>query len=263
MFLQNAVIVFSTASTAFTIMDVEFDVCIVDEATQLVEAHTALVLKPNLECLVLAGDHLQLPATVISEVARQNGYGVSLFERLIKTSPSLLLGTQYRMHPEILKFPNKKFYDGQIASASNVTANNYSREWSDKYRPIELIDTCSGKEETNEYNSKFNAFECEVTKFIVEDINKVRDREVNTSLGIITPYQAQVKRLSYLNRESTDTSKFSVKVMSVDGCQGQEFDIVIFSGMNFIESNTYFIILFHVLPPMRLCLFLVYVNFLL
>ena len=107
--LANAVIVFSTASTSYAVRKENFDICIVDEASQLVEAHTAQVLRPSLECLVLAGDHLQLPATVSSKVASDRGYEVSLFERLRKTIPSFFLDMQYLMHPEILKFPNKKF----------------------------------------------------------------------------------------------------------------------------------------------------------
>lgn len=63
----------------------EFSTCVVDEAAQLVEAHTAVLLHrcPELSQLVLVGDHMQLPATVISEEAKRRGYGVSTFERLV------------------------------------------------------------------------------------------------------------------------------------------------------------------------------------
>lgn len=60
------------------------DACIIDEAAQLVEAEASIVLAgfPRLRAMVLVGDHKQLPATVISQLAKEHGYGRSLFERL-------------------------------------------------------------------------------------------------------------------------------------------------------------------------------------
>ncbi|XLR62765.1 hypothetical protein S83_013437, partial [Arachis hypogaea] len=47
------------------------------------------------------GDPAQLPAAVISDVAKNHGYGTSLFERLMQAGyPVKMLKTQYRMHPE-------------------------------------------------------------------------------------------------------------------------------------------------------------------
>ena len=58
-----------------------FDVAIVDEAAQALEVATwgALLKAPR---VVLAGDHLQLPPTVISKAAEKGGLGRTLFERL-------------------------------------------------------------------------------------------------------------------------------------------------------------------------------------
>jgi hypothetical protein len=63
----------------------DFSACVVDEAGQLVEAHTAILPHrcPRLRLLLLAGDHMQLPATVCSQRAAECGHGVSTFERLI------------------------------------------------------------------------------------------------------------------------------------------------------------------------------------
>jgi superfamily I DNA and/or RNA helicase len=61
-----------------------FDVAVLDEAAQLVEAESCIVVArwPELKVLVLVGDHQQLPATVISQEAEAGGYGRSLFQRL-------------------------------------------------------------------------------------------------------------------------------------------------------------------------------------
>lgn len=54
---------------------------VIDEAAQALEAAcwAALLRAPR---AVLAGDHLQLPPTVISEQAAARGLGRTLFERL-------------------------------------------------------------------------------------------------------------------------------------------------------------------------------------
>ena len=58
-----------------------FDVCVIDEAAQALEAACwGALLKAKRA--VLAGDHLQLPPTIISEAAAARGLGRTLFERL-------------------------------------------------------------------------------------------------------------------------------------------------------------------------------------
>jgi hypothetical protein len=86
--LQEATLVLCTVSMAgggAMRRSGKFSTCVVDEAAQLVEAHTAIVLNrwPNLRLLVLVGDQMQLPATVFSQNAKDCGYGVSTFERLV------------------------------------------------------------------------------------------------------------------------------------------------------------------------------------
>jgi hypothetical protein len=78
--LAGARLVFSTVSTAGSRAMVDlrqdgFNVALIDEATQLVEASTAIMLSTDLCCLVLAGDNKQLPATVISQRATEVLFG--------------------------------------------------------------------------------------------------------------------------------------------------------------------------------------------
>eukprot|EP00850_Spirogloea_muscicola_P015831 SM000124S25963 [mRNA] locus=s124:290428:293698:- [translate_table: standard] len=57
-----------------------FDVIVIDEAGQALEAASWIALLQGRRC-VLAGDHLQLPPTVLSKEAERLGLGVTLFER--------------------------------------------------------------------------------------------------------------------------------------------------------------------------------------
>ena len=73
--------------------------------------------------MFLVGDPIQLPATVISKRAVSYGYDVSLFKRLQTAGyPVQVLDTQYRMHPDICRFPSKQFYDGGVKTGEGVEA---------------------------------------------------------------------------------------------------------------------------------------------
>ena len=68
----------------------------------------------------LSQDPNQLPPTVLSTDAQRLDYEQSLFVRLQKADPQavLLLSIQYRMHPEISRFPSLMFYDSKLMVCS-------------------------------------------------------------------------------------------------------------------------------------------------
>ena len=112
------------------------DGLIVDEAAQALESEVLIAFARRPRRCLLVGDPAQLPATMASEVARRAGHDVSLMQRLLNIAngeklavgaPGLrewytLLDTQYRMHPDISKFPSAQFYRGCVRDA-NVVLN--------------------------------------------------------------------------------------------------------------------------------------------
>ena len=64
-------------------MDEPFDLIVLDEAAQALEAECWIPLLRGRRC-VLAGDHLQLPPTIKSEEAARAGLGVTLFDRAVR-----------------------------------------------------------------------------------------------------------------------------------------------------------------------------------
>jgi DNA polymerase alpha-associated DNA helicase A len=135
----------------------EFDVVIVDEASQALEAQCwvpLLWVKANK--LVLAGDHLQLPPIIKSLNSKQSKAAkkdakktkdktdkageddaekpagkpakcitleTTLFDRLLALhGPSIkrMLTTQYRMHEKIMRFPSDELYDSKLIAADFV-----------------------------------------------------------------------------------------------------------------------------------------------
>ncbi len=87
-------------------------------------------LQFGVKSLILVGDTKQLPSTVVSDIAKQYNYDQSLFQRLQKAFEStnefenqvLQLRTQYRMHPDILHWPNAYFYKNRLESVEQATA---------------------------------------------------------------------------------------------------------------------------------------------
>ena len=79
------------------------DLVLVDEAGQSTELETLVPLTLQPRACLLVGDVKQLPATVVSDRAKQCKYGRSLIERLQLDNGrvALTLCQQYRMHPEI------------------------------------------------------------------------------------------------------------------------------------------------------------------
>jgi len=108
-----------------------FDVVIIDEASQQTEPASLVPLVKGCHKAVLVGDHVQLRPTV-QPIAQAVEADVSLFERLYRPrlddAPEpgpgpdagdgfisrLMLDTQYRMHEAICEFSSKEFYEGKL-----------------------------------------------------------------------------------------------------------------------------------------------------
>ncbi|MCF2206297.1 DNA2/NAM7 family helicase [Halobacterium salinarum] len=119
--LRSAPVVAATTATCGSriLRELEFDVVIVDEASQLTEPDTLAAINRGAR-FVLVGDHEQLPPVV-----RSGGrLSKSLFERLHETYPeaSVMLDQQYRMSQRIQAFSSREFYDGQLRPASSEVA---------------------------------------------------------------------------------------------------------------------------------------------
>ena len=88
---------------------------IVDEAGQVTEHHTLCAINSYTICLILVGDHQQVPPFVDEEPGMEQGTGISTLERMVELSfPMTMLNIQYRMFPSIARFPSMLFYANGI-----------------------------------------------------------------------------------------------------------------------------------------------------
>ncbi|XP_049415027.1 probable helicase MAGATAMA 3 [Solanum stenotomum] len=236
--LDEAVIVFSTlsfsASPVFTKLNRGFDVVIIDEAAQAVEPSTLLPLSNGCKQVFLVGDPVQLPATVISPIAGKFGYCTSLFERFQRAGyPVQMLKTQYRMHPEIRNFPSREFYKEALEDGPDIEEQT-KRSWHE-YRcfgPFCFFDIHDGKESQPSGSGSWQ--NVDEVEFVLAMYHKLVSRypELKSSsrLAIISPYRHQVKLLRQKFRETFGVeSDKVVDINTVDGFQGREKDVAIFS----------------------------------
>ncbi|KAL1802102.1 hypothetical protein ACET3Z_030749 [Daucus carota] len=236
--LDEAAIVFSTlsfsGSSLFSKLNRTFDVVIIDEAAQAIEAATLVPLANGCKQVFLVGDPLQLPATVISPVAEKFKYGMSLFKRFQEAGyPVQMLKTQYRMHPEIRSFPSKEFYKEALEDGPAVESET-RRAWHiySCFGPFCFFDLHEGKEsQPSNSGSWENVDEAE---FVVLMYHKLLARFVelksSSQIAIISPYRSQVSlfRDKFKDTFGEDSKKF-VDINTVDGFQGREKDVAIFS----------------------------------
>ncbi len=217
--------------------DRHFDLVVIDEACQCTEP-TVWQAMLRADRLVLAGDHCQLPPTVVSTEAAREGFSRSLMERLVEHfGPSVYqrLTVQYRMHETIMRFSSDQFYDGELVADLSVKSHTLAdlvphQEMAAALPIIEYWDTAGAEwheELERDGLSKFNAREA---NWVVLQVRQLIDLGLEPSqIAVIAPYAAQVRLLR--NRLQVD----DLEIDTVDGFQGREKEAVV---MCFVRSNT-------------------------
>ncbi|GJQ15131.1 hypothetical protein GpartN1_g6922.t1 [Galdieria partita] len=222
--------------------NISFKVVAIDEATQSHEPGLLIPITKGCEQLILAGDHYQLPPTILNPEAAESGLSISLFERLVRSGVEpYLLRTQYRMHPHIAAFPCQYFYHGLLHSAPCTEQRgipNYF-PWPNPQTPIAFIPVDGQEWITEQGTSYCNPQESQV---VIETISKMIDNgmtrnnhhhpslESFPTIGIITPYAGQMRDIIDRMEREIDTKWLSyIQVKTVDGFQGSEKDIIIIS----------------------------------
>ncbi|CEJ02391.1 hypothetical protein RMCBS344292_16398 [Rhizopus microsporus] len=234
--LANADVVCATLSGSghdmLTTMGMSFGTVIVDEAAQSVEISSLIPLKFDTQKCVLVGDPNQLPPTVMSTMAAKYDYQQSLFMRLEKTvgEEVNLLSIQYRMHPEISSFPSKLFYQSRLQDGPQMDKMS-SAVWHalPEFPPYCFFDVYDGQEKMGRGKSIFNAAEANAAVTLV-DLLLTKLPTFASKIGVITPYKQQVGQLKAAFQKRFGSNIVdAIDFNTVDGFQGQEKEIIIFS----------------------------------
>jgi superfamily I DNA and/or RNA helicase len=208
-----------------------FDLVALDEASQATEPLSWVPLTMG-ERAVFAGDSMQLPPTIYSQEAAEQGLSTTLFDRLKDILPAnlqTLLRVQYRMHETIMRFSSDQFYEGKLIAHESVAAHTAAElpqvEATDlTSTPLTFVDTAGAgyAESWNELlESRENLGEAKLALRLLE---KVLGAGIDPrQLALITPYVAQVKLLKSLVKVP------GLEIGSVDGFQGREKEVTIVS----------------------------------
>jgi ATP-dependent RNA/DNA helicase IGHMBP2 len=236
---RNVVLATCVGAASRLLRDVSFDLVVVDEAAQALEAACWIPLTHCREGgrVVLAGDHCQLPPTIKSKEAASKGLAVTLFERIIH-HPTLhscarLLDTQYRMHGLISGWASKEMYQDRLlahsSNASHTLADMASTEMEGKREEGEeeeedlsgvvmmMVDTagCDMEEEGGGGDSGSaktalsyrNTHEAAVVYKHVQQLYALG--LTPEQIGVITPYNGQLECLRDLLYEKEEAGSDS------------------------------------------------------
>ena len=211
-----------------------FDLVVIDEACQSPEPACWIAIG-RAKRVVLAGDHCQLPPTVLSLEASRQGLSVSLMDRLVaELGPSVTrrLNVQYRMHEAIAGFSSREFYELDLAADHSVKGHRLCdlpgvEPLAITESPVQFIDTAGAGYDEDEVNdSRRNSQEAALA---ARKVRALLDAGLlPEQIAVIAPYSAQVKLL----RESLQMP--GLEIDSVDGFQGREKEAVVFS---MVRSN--------------------------
>lgn len=253
-YIKDATIVAGTCSGFIAnpfVKDTVFDYVIVDEAAKatLPELMVPLVRAKK---VILVGDHRQLPPVFNEEAIRQNsalqiseledaGFG-RLWEFLPDDCKETL-STQYRMHPCIGDLISQVFYGNTIQNGVPSTARAVDLPFLQEH-PITWISTSSSTDShceqtqpgANGSQSFTNPYEITVLQRCLARLDQeMAQSDQNYSIGIITPYRAQLELIRRRLRH-TEFKHIKVDVNTVDAFQGSQRDIIIYST---VRSNAY------------------------
>ncbi len=255
----------------------QFDLAIIDEASQLLEPHLIGLLSagsthgPAIRKIVLIGDHKQLPAVVQQEVEdalvtdpQLQAIGLtdcrqSLFERLLKRyrpdpAVSYLLTKQGRMHQAIAAFPNRFFYQGlleevplphQLRPLPTVSnARNGQQQLLAAHR-LAFIEVPLPEESPSD---KVNVIEAEMIASTVAEIYRMDPTHFDPTqtVGVIVPYRNQIATIRRFLNNYGQPSLLQITIDTVERYQGSQRDYILYGftiqkryQLNFLTNNVF------------------------
>ncbi|XP_045385200.1 NFX1-type zinc finger-containing protein 1 [Lemur catta] len=206
---------------------VEPRIVIVEEAAEVLEAHTIATLSKACQHLILIGDHQQLrPSANVYDLAKNFNLEVSLFERLVKVNiPFVRLNYQHRMRPEIARLLTPHIYQDlenhpsvlKYETIKGVSSNLFFIEHNFPEQEIQ-----EGKSHQNQHEARFVVELCKY--FLCQEY-------LPSQITILTTYTGQLFCLRKLMPAKTFAG---IKVHVVDKYQGEENDIILLS---LVRSN--------------------------
>ena len=262
--MMDTKVVVSTTSTMlsrpYLFQLKHFSLCIVDEASQILEPNIiGLLSSPQIDRFILIGDHKQLPAVVQQpdDDPRLSACRLSLFERLLRvereagrTAFTAILQRQGRMHPDIAAFPNEMFYAKEQLQAvpcphQEEQQLNYTQPSKDKLddllkqrrviffpsdtRTTRDTRTTSATSVTS-ISDKVNPYEAKMTADLLHRIYRQYGKHFDAArtVGVIVPYRNQIAMIRREIEALDIPVLLDISIDTVERYQGSQRDVIIY-----------------------------------
>ena len=267
-----------------------FTVAFIDEASQILEPQLLPLLfarmktedgeqRSSIDRFVFVGDQKQLPAVVqqppsASKVTERNLQDIglsdcrnSLFERLLalqqkakRLSMFYLIEKQGRMHPDVYRFVNARFYQNRLKCVplphqQRLLGGLYPHHQMQSDKLCDLLATqrmafidCQPQE--GEENDKVNSAEAALAVNCLKSLEKLYWEEGRapspSDVGIIVPYRNQITMIRQEMERQHIESLRDVSIDTVERYQGSQRDVIFFLftvrylfQLSFLAANTY------------------------
>lgn len=227
-FIKDYPVILSTAySVTYSVSKgFMFDYIIIDEASTLDLVKAVLPLSCAKK-IVIVGDQKQLPHIPEKiEMSFENEAYDYKTKNIMDSLDCLygdtiertLLQEHYRCHPDIIRFCNMKYYDGNLIVYSNCSNRD----------AINVIKTVAGnhmRELTRGRIGVFNQRELEELNYLIKNENEygieLYTRNLN-DIGLLSPYRLQIEYSKDINSEEIEKD-------TIHKYQGREKSVIVFS----------------------------------
>ncbi len=218
---EYPIVLSTTFSSRSCLKNATYDYLIMDEASQVDVATSALALA-SARNAVIVGDLKQLPNVIPEDMRKKSeavfasyhlpegyNYAKNSFLKsvceVITDIPQTLLREHYRCHPKIINFCNQKFYQDQLIV---MTEDNKEPD------TLCVFKTAQGSHHRGHLNQR----QIDVT---IQEVLPKLDGTDSKDIGIITPYRDQVKGFASALKGTNE------EVDTVHKFQGREKDTIV------------------------------------
>ena len=245
-----------------------FSLCIVDEASQILEPSIiGLLAHPSVGRFVLVGDYKQLPAVVQAdeEACRVEEPCLrdicltdcrqSFFERLIRWEHHEgrsqfvgILNHQGRMHPEVAAFPCQHFYADEGIQPVPL---KHQLEEALHYNAaaIDETDQLLQRHRVLFFDAPSPADEAKLVAALLVRIHRFYGKRFSAeqTVGVIVPYRNQIAVIRHEISLYGEPDLLNISIDTVERYQGSQRDVIIYSftvshryQLDFLTANTFF-----------------------
>ncbi len=259
--LQQARVIVSTTSMlqsrSFLLEIKHFSLCIVDEASQILEPNIiGLLSSDSIERFILIGDHKQLPAVVVQpdDEPTLHACRLSLFERLLhqereagREAFTAILRRQGRMHPDIAAFSNEFFYAREqlqpvplphqeetelpYHQPSEDALDDLLKQHRVLFFPSGLLASSPVREGSEVGSDKVNPVEASLVADLLRRIYRQYGErfDATKTVGVIVPYRNQIAMIRREIAQLGIPQLLDISIDTVERYQGSQRDVIIYS----------------------------------